>query len=443
MQSNKTLLTSTPFSTDSNMRGTLGDYLKKTVDPAPLKSSLKKVTFDEPKSIVKKSSRDYSRPESREYKPFNNHVTYTSSSRIIDGRVIRDAQPLTSTYTDTHNLRRSSPEPRVIRSSNHKIDSYIPGEPYRPRSPVFSTRSSRDKIAVDQRVVRVSPRRETSTDARLMYSQQVVNSPFRGPIYTSTIDKYTPTVHKSYLSSNPDPIIQKSYISTKPDPTIEISNNNVVNELKFQIAKKDAEISRLENDNNRLRREAETLTIVRGRLDEASADKQRMEGTTVYLESTIKSLKEEIQRLTDRNVNLQQQVNTIMNHNPGQYRHDGNSVYTKREWDLAEEKKALETKLFSVEKERDRLYIENYEFKRAKGIADPDLDMTSDEMAQMSYQNELQIAQLTIRKLDRRYKRLEEERSILHRELQVLRALDTVDEAGVRRDIIRPTSRPN
>ena len=392
----------------------------------PLKSSTKKVTFNE------ESEHHYA--QSNEHERYNlqragngvaNQMGNTATAQIGDKRVIRESQPINTLGSNIHVNGQKSTEPRVIRVSTHKADANSNNNAYQPAWKSFGKEEPIEKKSSEPRIIRSSLRRTINEDNRLLYSQQVVNSPYKGQAYHSVVNNYTPTINKN------------SYLSNRQDVANDIATNNMVNELKFQISKKDSEIDQLESENSRLRKEVESLAIVKGRLEEAKNEKQRVEGTSAHLESIIKSLKEEVQRLTDRNLNLQQQMNTIMAHNPGRYRHDGDHVYTKKEWDLIEEKKQLEAKLYSTEKERDRLYIENYEFKRQKGIVDADLDETNDEMMQLGYQNELQLARLGTKKIERKYKRLEEERNIMYKELQILRALDTEDETGVRSKLIR------
>ena len=243
---------------------------------------------------------------------------------------------------------------------------------------------------------------------------------------------------KSAFNNNTAYDLKETEYMSRNDVMVDIETNNRVNELRVQNRMKQTQLDRLESENMKYKRDADNLYIVRGRLEENELEKKKLEANSLHLESTIKQLKQEVERLNNKNYSLQSQINSVLNHNPDHFKYDPNNehIYTKREWELIEENKQLSNKVFQTEKERDKLYVENFEFKKNAGIKEVDLNETDEDILKMNYENNLQVSELNIKRLERKLKRIEEENTILHNELNILRSLDILDEDSLKGKLI-------
>lgn len=225
--------------------------------------------------------------------------------------------------------------------------------------------------------------------------------------------------------------------------TSRVDNNNVAHELRFELKKREAELAAVRAENRELKRDAEALQVARVRLEEAEGERRRQAQQEQFAEGSLRGAKAENERLAQRNAELQRQVNAVLREQPGRFRYDagGERVCTREEYELRQENEELRRKAAGLEKERDRYYVENYEFKKLHGLGPDNLDDTLAEAAQQQYSNSLQVAELKAAQLERRLKHARAESEVLQRELNVLRSLDVLDEEGLKRELNRPAAR--
>lgn len=204
---------------------------------------------------------------------------------------------------------------------------------------------------------------------------------------------------------------------------------NVINELKAQINSKNIQITNLDNDNKNLKRNGLNSDLLKTKLEEEINKHKIMAQQNMINEGTINRLREEISRINKKNVDFQNQMNELMRKNPGVYHYDYGSekVMSEKEYKLEKEIENYENKIGLLQKEKDKLFLENYELKKIYKIDLPDLDQTVEEIYQMQYENNLQMADLTIKNLKRKLENSEEQKEILNNELNILRSLDIKD----------------
>ena len=208
---------------------------------------------------------------------------------------------------------------------------------------------------------------------------------------------------------------------------------NMVNDLNAQIRRLTEKSDQLFNENRTLKKDSESLVLCRGRLEEKENELRKMISNNNFLENNVKSLKAELDKAFEQNRQLSTQLADVFNKNPGRYHlnNDTKRVMSAEEYELERKVKDLETKVLSVEKERDRLFIQNYELKKLHGDVDEEQD--GDELTGMKYQNGLQIVNMDLNKARKKIEALTAENELVRNELNILRGIDCFEENEVKR----------
>lgn len=233
---------------------------------------------------------------------------------------------------------------------------------------------------------------------------------------------------------------QQDYKSPESIQINDVSGNlnNHVTELNSQIRRLTEKTDQLYNENRSLKKDADSLTICRGRLEERENELKRMNSNTNFLESNISNLKAELENSYAQSRQLSNQLAEIFNKNPGKYHMDQISkrILSADEYEMERRIKTLQEKVLSVEKERDRLFLENYEYKKLHGDTN-EIGQDPEEFLGMRYQNGLQIASLDLNKSRKKIEALQSENDLLRNELNILRGIDCFEENDVKSGLMR------
>ena len=232
---------------------------------------------------------------------------------------------------------------------------------------------------------------------------------------------------------------QKDIYSTPQIQSVDSNSQliNTINDLNAQLRRLTEKSDQLFNENRNLKKDSESLVLCRGRLEEKEGEMKKMISNNNFLETNIKNLKNELDRAYESNRQLQTQLTEMFNKNPGRFHMDTNTkkILSAEEYDLERKIKSLEEKLVNVEKERDRLFIQNYEFKKLHG---EEHDGTEpEELMGMRYQNGLQIASLDLNKAKKKIESLMTENELIRNELNILRGIDCFEENEVKSELTR------
>ena len=236
-------------------------------------------------------------------------------------------------------------------------------------------------------------------------------------------------IYSQKTIEEPRQLYSQKLISNPIDINKDNILKNIINELKAQINSKNIQISNLDNENKNLKRNCLNSDLLKTKLDEEINKHKIMAQQNIINDGTIKRLQEEILRINKRNEDFQNQINELVRKNPGVYHYDYGTekVISEKEYKLQKEIENFENKIGLLQKEKDKLFLENYELKKIYKIDLPNLDETVEEIYQMQYENNLQMADLTIKNLKRKLENSEEQKEILNNELNILRSLDIKD----------------
>lgn len=213
------------------------------------------------------------------------------------------------------------------------------------------------------------------------------------------------------------------------------SNHNLnqhVADLNSQIRRLTEKSDQLFNENRVLKKDSESLVICRGRLEEKENEVKKYISNNGFLEVNIKNLKAEIERSYEQNRQLSNQLSDIFNKNPGRFHMDQvtRKILSAEEYEMERKIQSLEEKVLNLEKERDKLFIENYEFKKLHG---EEIEIeTPGDMFGSRYHNGLQIASLDLNKSKKKIDSLQNENNLLRNELNILRGIDCFEEDEVK-----------
>lgn len=212
---------------------------------------------------------------------------------------------------------------------------------------------------------------------------------------------------------------------------------NQITDLTLQVKRLTEKTDQLFNENQKLKKDSEALIICRGRLEEKDSELKKLHTSNQFLETSMGNLRIELERAYDQNRQLTQQLTDMFNKNPGKFHMDMNSkrVISAEEYDLGVKVRELEEKLHNLEKDRDRLFVENFEYKKLHGEEIGNLD--AEDLLGARYQNGLQITSMDLNKAKRKIDNLQSENDLLRNELNILRGIDCFEENDVKSEIIR------
>lgn len=211
-----------------------------------------------------------------------------------------------------------------------------------------------------------------------------------------------------------------------------VAQANQITELQSQSRRLTEKSDQMYVENRALKKDSEALIICRGRLEEKESELKKLLGDHKFQETTIGNLRVELERAYQKNQQMSTQIADMFNKNPGRFHMDISSqkIMSAEEYELECKVRELQDKLISIEKERDRLFVENYEFKKLRG---DDIDaLEPEDLMGARYHNGLQIASLDLNKAKKKVESLQTENELLRTELNILRGIDCFEEDDVK-----------
>lgn len=220
-------------------------------------------------------------------------------------------------------------------------------------------------------------------------------------------------------------------------PEFSVSQSNQITELQNQVRRLTEKSDQLFVENRNLKKDSEALIICRGRLEEKEAELKKLLADNKFQETTVGNLRVELERAYQKNQQLSTQIADMFNKNPGRFHMDipSQKIMTAEEYDLELRVRDLQERLIGLEKERDRLFVENYEFKKLHG---EEIDaLEPDDLLGARYHNGLQITNMDLTKAKRKVEALQTENELLRNELNILRGIDCFEEDDVKSGLSR------
>lgn len=201
---------------------------------------------------------------------------------------------------------------------------------------------------------------------------------------------------------------------------------NVIGELKIQNQSKDEMIAKLQLENLNLQSRAQNAEKLQIQTNDLISQKNNLVATIKANDLQLANLQQEYRQVVEKNAQLMSQVSQMMSKYPSNFRVDTKTekIITTEEWNLMNKNKELEQKVALLQKERDKLYLDNYEWKKMNNQEMLSLDDTQGEIMQLKYQNNLQMAELQINRLKTKLQQTEEEKNFIQNELDAIRKLD-------------------
>ena len=114
-----------------------------------------------------------------------------------------------------------------------------------------------------------------------------------------------------------------------------------------------------------------------------------------------------------------------------------NKILSAEEWELEQQLRDAHEKILLLQKERDRLFTQNYEYRKMLGEHDDLLNDSDDNLAEQRYQNSLQSANGELQKVKKKLASIFKENELLRNELNILRGVDSLDQDEIKRELIR------
>ena len=126
-----------------------------------------------------------------------------------------------------------------------------------------------------------------------------------------------------------------------------------------------------------------------------------------FFERQVSQLKSENQNLTQKLKQSELNLDNIINRSKGQYlvqNINGQSEYVaKTEWDLINALKSAQTEIVNLQEEKDKYYLKYFELLGMRGeLQKENLDDSLMDMANMKYQNNLQMAETREKQLKKK-----------------------------------------
>jgi len=132
-----------------------------------------------------------------------------------------------------------------------------------------------------------------------------------------------------------------------------------------------------------------------------------MEQQIAFLERQVVDLKADKEATGRKLRQVEGNLNQIIGRSKGQFlvqNINGKSEYVaKKEWDLTNALKSAQTEILQLREEKDQYYLKYFELLGMRGeLQQEDLDESLIDMANLKYQNNLQLAETRERQLKRK-----------------------------------------
>jgi hypothetical protein len=232
--------------------------------------------------------------------------------------------------------------------------------------------------------------------------------------------------------------IGKSALS-QPTTGVTVSMQGYLEELSQKYRRLAEQHESLKYENQRLKLDSEALIICKGRLEEKESEKSEIDRSLKFMQSSMKELKEEYNKSCERNRQLNEQLNEIFTKMPGKFHmgSHGNKILSAEEWELEQQLRDAHEKILVLQKEKDKLFTQNYEYRKMLGEHDDLLNDSDDNLVEQRYQNSLQSANSELQKVKKKLSSIAKENELLRNELNILRGVDSLEQDEVKRKLTR------
>ena len=192
------------------------------------------------------------------------------------------------------------------------------------------------------------------------------------------------------------PILNNNYKAI--DPT-DYPKQQIINDLEFDLKRKNVEIENLKNKNLELMEENNNIRILTNKIGDKNSSIRHLEGQINFFKKQIEELKAEKNILNSKLETSENNLQNILKKSKEQFlvqTEDGQFQYlTRKELDLMEEIEKQQNQILSLQKEKDKYYLNYYEELQTKGeLHKLDLDESLLNMTNSKYKNNLQMAEM-------------------------------------------------
>ena len=240
-------------------------------------------------------------------------------------------------------------------------------------------------------------------------------------------------------SNNFGPMSSQMIPGVKTTETV--SMNNYVDELGKRNQMLQLKCDDLRKENEKLAKDSRTLLIVQSRLEEKTSENEEQTRRINSMNAMVDDLKSEMVGKQNKINALTEQINQIFQKMPGKiYLDQSNRILTSDEYKLQQELQNIQSKYLSAQSEIDKLYTQNYEYKKLLG---EEYNEEDEDVTKLRYHNSLQSSNNQIQILNRRMQMMFKENDMLRTELNFLRATDILGDGQIQRKVTRALVEPD
>jgi hypothetical protein len=169
-------------------------------------------------------------------------------------------------------------------------------------------------------------------------------------------------------------------------------------------------LEQLKNNNFRLQEENESIRILKNKINELELEETRSMQQINFFERQVSQLKSDNEMLNKKLNQSEQNLANIINRSKGQFlvqNVNGQSEYVaKKEWELINALKSAQTEMINLQEEKDKYYLKYFELLGVRGeLQKENLDDSLMDMANMKYQNNLQMAETREKQLRKKLRK--------------------------------------
>ena len=365
-------------------------------------------------------------------------VATVTSTRVISAQPSDPRQAETKMYSQTHSNFYSASKQKPLAEMDAKVNISVHDKslPITKSNIIYS---SNNPLFGDVRLDSTLQRYQN-----IGVKAQNDLKPYESDIYKGFRKEEE---HRERYSAKPDYSksigvfgvdIGKSALS-QANTGVTVSMQGYIEELSQKYKRIAEQHENLKHENYKLKQDSEALIICKGRLEEKESEKAELERSLKFMQASMKELKDEYNKSCDRNKQLNEQLNDIFTKMPGRF-HMGshsNKILSAEEWELEQQLRDAHEKILLLQKERDRLFTQNYEYRKMLGEHDDLLNDSDDNLAEQRYQNSLQSANGELQKVKKKLASIFKENELLRNELNILRGVDSLDQDEIKRELIR------
>lgn len=366
--------------------------------------------------------------------PQGNVIT---STRVISSQTAESKPVETKIYSQTHSNFYSASKQRPLADVEAKVNTSVHDKslPFTKSNIIYSsTNPVIGDLKFDstfQKIQNIGVKAQNDfkpyeSDIYKAFRKEESRERFSvKPDYSKSIGVFGSDIGKSALSQT--------------NTGVTVSMQGYIEELSQKYKRLAEQHETLKHENHKLKQDSEALIICKGRLEEKESEKSELERSLKFMQASMKELKDEYNKSCDRNKQLNEQLNEIFTKMPGRFHmgSHGNKILSAEEWELEQQLRDAYEKILLLQKERDKLFTQNYEYRKMLGEHDDLLNDSDDNLNEQRYQNSLQSANSELQKVKKKLASISKENELLRNELNILRGVDSLDQDEIKRKLNR------